>query len=265
MKTIKVILIILGAALISCREIGQKRSNEQTSSVQNSVLLSNPLSNLADEFVAGADSSVSLTTCDSIPAAFRVRSSDWLYYRGKRYILAETPLRKIFNNYETFFSFLPKIHSQYGWGLGYDDKPYQIVWLLEGDRLYVADINIDVARDENGEPRDIYGYAWEDIYAMMERNTGSRFDRTIPARDSTDLSLRFGLMPADWFSGTIFAKRYFYDTHGQNTMKQYEKWKQEPFQQLIFRDGYLKRVVNRLNSSDEAIHSSCFGKNEPMN
>lgn len=263
MKTIKVIFIVFGVALISCREVGQKRSNEQTFSVQDSVLLSNPLSNLADESVVGADSSVSLY--DSIPATFKVRSSDWLYYRGKRYILAETPLRKIFDNYETFFFFLPKIHSQYGWGLGYDDKPYQIVWLLEGDRLYVADINIDVARDENGEPRDVYGHTWEEIYAMMERNTGSCFDRIIPVRDSTELSLRFGLMPADWFSGTIFAKRYFYDTHGQNTMKQYEEWKQEPFQQLIFKDGYLKRVVNRFNSSDEATHSSRSGKNEPVN
>lgn len=211
--------------------------------------MSDPLYGLGDVPVSAADSALLAATLDSVPVTYRVRTSDWMYYKGERYFLTETPLQKRFSNYKTFFPFLPIIiTSQYALGLGYDDKPYAVRWLLEKDRLYLADIDIGIVRtEENPYPKDVYGHTWEEIYAITEQKTGARFDRTIPVPDSTGLYLRYGLMPADWFDGSVFVKQYFDADPRQNTMEEYEEWEQEPFQQLIFRNGRLLRVVNRPN------------------
>ena len=243
------IFLVLSMTLCFCGRAGRERSNGQTLSHQDSIPMPDPLYSLGNVPISAADSALLAATHDSVPVTYRVRTSDWLYYKGKRYILTASPLRERFSNYETFFPFLPIIVTlQYALGLGYDDKPYAVRWILEGDRLYLADIDVGIVRtEENPYPKDVYGHTWKEIYAITEQETGARFDRTIPVSDSTGLYLRYGLMPADWFDGSVFVKQYFNADPRQNTMEEYEEWEQEPFQQLIFRNGRLLRVVNRPN------------------
>ena len=120
------------------------------------------------------------------------------------------------------------------------DKRYNLVWLLDNDRLYLANVEIDSR---------MHGRTQEEINATMEQYLGARFKKNIPVGDSSGLDLRFGLMPADWIDGSIFVRQQFDAKPEEQGDKwgRYQEWKNSPFQQLIFEKGRLRGVINREN------------------
>ena len=125
-----------------------------------------------------------------------------------------TPLHGRIDGYAEFYPFLPAIAAQLELGGGKIDKRYTLVWLLENDRLYLANIEVN---------SDLCGHTQEEMNAMMERYLGARFKKNIPVGDSIGLDLKFGLMPADWLDGSIFVRQQF-DVRPEESERRWKRY-----------------------------------------
>jgi len=154
-----------------------------------------------------------------------------------------SPLQGRIADFDKFFPFLPAIAEQFGPGGGMTDKRYWLIWLLENDRFYLANIRVDSR---------MHGHTQEEMNAMMEQYLGARFQKNIPVGDSTGLDLRFGLMPTEWLDGSIFVRQeYLEPKKSEEKQKRFQEWESAPFQELIFKKGRLLHVINRENTKDK--------------
>lgn len=250
MNSIWNVLIVLAVLLSSCRYAQPQNQESPVAEKQKTTCLpDDPLYALGKENEAD-----SVAPDYTIPAFFNVRTTDRIYYKGKCYRPMYTPLHGRIDGYDKFYPFLPAIAEQFGPGGGMTDKRYYLVWLLENDRLYLANIKTD---------SHMRGHTQKEMNAMMEQYLGARFQKNIPVGDSTGLDLKFGLMPADWLDGSIFVRQKFNEPEEPgNGQKHFQEWENAPFQELIFKKGRLLQVVNRKNTKDRysVIHPALLKK-----
>ena len=238
MNRIWTTLAVLVVFMPSCRHVQPQNRELPVTEKQETIRLpDDPL------YVLGAESNADSISPDyTIPQFFDVLTTDRIYYKGKCYRPMRSPLHGRVDGYDKFYPFLPAIAEQFGPGGGMTDKRYYLVWLLENDRLYLANIKTDSR---------MRGHTQEEMNAMMEQYLGARFQKNIPVGDSTGLDLRFGLMPANWLDGSIFVRQKFNEPEEPgNRQKHFQEWENAPFQELIFKKGQLQQVVNRQNTKD---------------
>lgn len=216
---------------LSCGGGGQKRE------IASNVRITDSLRLLGEQSFHEDDS----FGRDAVPKSFVSRTNDFLYYKGGVYLLSESPLRAI-GDYKNIYPFLPKI-----WGdlktpgaSGKDDKSYTAYWFLSGKELYLTDVFIST----DLRATDIYGHTKEEILRMMERVTGGRFEKSGRIVSSEASVSVLGVMPAAWAEGIFYAKKVIELRNGKFDDEIYAQWKAEPFQRLVFHNGFLLSVTN---------------------
>jgi len=159
----------------------------------------------------------------------KLRTSDELYIYDDchKYLMNKSPL-SYFDGYKEMYKGHhfpeepPLITAELG-TIGFIDKPFRCIWLIKNKQLYLA--NIDFYYNDC-KKKDM-----NDKYSFMEQATGEKFD-TRYRNISIGSKKIHGLMPATWFSDTLFVKR-------SRSSENLETWKKKAYLQMVFEDGKL--------------------------
>lgn len=198
----------------------------------------------------------------------KLRTSDELYINGDddTYFMNKSPLsyfdgyKEIYKGYH-FPDEAPYITAELG-TMGYIDKPFRCVWLIENKQLYL--VRIDFYFDGiDDEKKGIYNK-----YSIMEQATGGKFE-TRYNNISVDSKKNHELMPATWFSDTLFVKK-------NRSSENLETWQKKAYLQMVFEDGILinmKGIVNKTEITkkidretiDRKIKQRKSNKNSSLN
>jgi len=120
--------------------------------------------------------------------------------------------------------------------VGYSEKEYTAYWILLDEQLYLC--KIDFPDSLNKE---------QTVYPAMEKFTGVCFSkRNAPSNDG--LGEIYGLMPATWFTDTLYVKKA---VTKEDPFMPLDSWEVKPYLQMTFNKGKLtsKKIV------DNKIHT----------
>lgn len=175
----------------------------------------------------------------------KVKTNDelYIYNDSDKYLMSYSPLshfdgyKKIYENHN--FPNDPVLVSFEFGTAGFGDKVYLCIWLIKNKQLYLANIFFNYSEIDDVEK------GRRDRFPIMEEFTGEKFDQ----RYKMLLGGRkiYGLMPATWFTDTIFVKKAF----NSNNIN-YEKWINSAYLQMIFEKGKLmdmKGIPNETKKS----------------
>lgn len=170
----------------------------------------------------------------------KVRTSDelYIYDDSHRYLMNKSPL-SYFDAYMKIYQGLNfrddpvLIHAEFG-TMGSDNKPFQCIWLVMNKQLYLANIIF------NDDKIDDVKKGRKDKYTIMEQETGEKFD-TRYKNIYTGTRKIHGLMPAIWFTDTLFVKKI-------RGSEDSETWLKQAYLQMVFEEGKLigmKGIANK--------------------
>lgn len=176
----------------------------------------------------------------------KVKTNDelYIYNDSDKYLMSYSPLshfdgyKKIYENHN-FPNDPVLISSEFGTS-GFGDKVYLCIWLIKNKQLYLANIFFNYSEIDDVEKRR------RDRFPIMEEFTGELFDQ----RYKMLLGGRkiYGLMPATWFTDTIFVKRA-YNSNNIN----YEEWVRSAYLQMIFEKGILMDMKGIPNETKKSV------------
>ena len=176
----------------------------------------------------------------------KVKTNDelYIYNDSDKYLMSYSPLshfdgyKKIYENHN-FPNDPVLISSEFGTS-GFGDKVYLCMWLIKNKQLYLANIFFNYSEIDDVEKRR------RDRFPIMEEFTGEQFDQ----RYKMLLGGRkiYGLMPATWFTDTIFVKR----AYNPNNIN-YEKWVRSAYLQMIFEKGILMDMKGIPNETKKSV------------
>lgn len=176
----------------------------------------------------------------------KVKTNDelYIYNDSDKYLMSYSPLshfdgyKKIYENHN-FPNDPVLISSEFGTS-GFGDKVYLCIWLIKNKQLYLANIFFNYSEIDDVEKRR------RDRFPIMEEFTGEQFDQ----RYKMLLGGRkiYGLMPATWFTDTIFVKRA-YNSNNIN----YEEWVRSAYLQMIFEKGILMDMKGIPNETKKSV------------
>lgn len=162
-----------------------------------------------------------------------LKTNDDFYFSGNHdyYLINKSPLAH-FSEYRSIYSADPNdiityrvLYNPprpYGWE-GVSEKQYIATWVLFDNRLYLCRVEI------HGERKDD-----KFLYPPMEKLVRKTFSKkNISNIDIPDPF--YGLMPAKWFTDTLFIKKA---NPLENPLPANE-WQVKPYQRLIFKKGKL--------------------------
>ncbi len=163
---------------------------------------------------------------DEFMYKFARNVSDYLYFDGdnSHYLISKSPL-SFFSWKEKAFDKYPEIQlveykSAYGGMLGFSGK-YHMSWLIKNNNLYMCNLSF---------------YTTElkpEYIKHIEYLADRKFDGKLADKDPKTPIGEYGLMPATWFSDTIYVKK------AKNFNEEIDVWKIKPYQRLIFQKGKL--------------------------
>lgn len=176
----------------------------------------------------------------------KVKTNDelYIYNDSDKYLMSYSPLshfdgyKKNYENHN-FPNDPVLISSEFGTS-GFGDKVYLCIWLIKNKQLYLANIFFNYSEIDDVEKRR------RDRFPIMEEFTGEQFDQ----RYKMLLGGRkiYGLMPATWFTDTIFVKRA-YNSNNIN----YEEWVRSAYLQMIFEKGILMDMKGIPNETKKSV------------
>jgi len=176
----------------------------------------------------------------------KVKTNDelYIYNDSDKYLMSYSPLshfdgyKKIYENHN-FPNDPVLISSEFGTS-GFGDKVYLCMWLIKNKQLYLANIFFNYSEIDDVEK------GRRDRFPIMEEFTGEQFDQ----RYKMLLGGRkiYGLMPATWFTDTIFVKR----AYNPNNIN-YEKWVRSAYLQMIFEKGILMDMKGIPNETKKSV------------
>lgn len=107
---------------------------------------------------------------------------------------------------------------------GNSEKEYIATWLLLNTRLYLCSVHFpfEAKRDD------------KIVYPPMEKFTGKRFNK----KNILNIEIGehiYGLMPATWFSDTLYVKK----ANAEKVPLQREVWQKKHYLRMIFKKGKL--------------------------
>lgn len=107
---------------------------------------------------------------------------------------------------------------------GNSEKEYIATWLLINTQLYLCRIHFPFERKRNDEI----------VYPLMEKFTGKCFKRkNIPNIEISGPI--YGLMPADWFTDTLYVKK----ANPKKEPLNRDIWQKKQYMRMIFNKGKL--------------------------
>jgi hypothetical protein len=183
----------------------------------------------------------------------KVKTDDelYIYTDSGKYLMSHSPLspfdryKNIYQNHN-FPKYKVLTTDEFG-TTGSDDKVYQCIWLIKDKQLYLANIlfnNNEIDDVEKGR---------KDQFLIMEKFTGEKFDtRYKMVLGGKEI---YGLMPATWFTDTLFVKKAFNPKRGldyESYAKNFEKWIKSAYLQMVFEKGKLiemKGIPNETKTS----------------
>ncbi len=224
------LIMIMVIALNACHN-----NTKDNSSIKSNI---NEESDLASNLSETASNT--LATCANLNIIAKTVDKLYIESDSSFYLMLKSPLDQ-FDNYKNLYDDFPKVQMvEYTVSAGEVlplDNRYYCWWSLKNNMLYLGDILFFSL--DNGNIN--YVFPNNKHYRLMEKLTDVAFDKSLPAlpnfynRSSTFKNE--GMMPALWFSDTLFVKeRRKYD-------EDYELWKEKPCKQLIFKRGKLQETI----------------------
>jgi hypothetical protein len=172
---------------------------------------------------------------------FHANTVDGIYWKGRMYMCNVSPLSSYFSlsplgDYKALYDDLPSYHV-YTSLPRTADKNYVANWIIINKHLYLFDvgpyitidsiINVDISR--------------------VEKFLNTKFSKDIlPVSDKKDKRFKNGVIPAVWFTDTLYIKRF--PNEGEDALE--NEYKNEKFTRLVFDKGRLieeRTVSNMLN------------------
>ncbi len=189
-----------------------------------------------------------------------LKTSDELYIgdHADKYLMNKSPL-SFFKGYKSIFggdskenkepkeikkpkgiifiteSITPYPAIRYG-SVGKSEKDYTAYWILLDEQLYLCKIDFpdSVMKEQTA-------------YSDMEKFTGMRFSkRNAPSNDG--LGEIYGLMPATWFTDTLYVKKA---VTKEDPFMPLDSWEVKPYLQMILN----KRKLISKETVDNKIHT----------
>jgi hypothetical protein len=173
--------------------------------------------------------------------SFWANTEDDFYWNGTKYLCDVSPLYQL-GGYKDVYDGFGDCHHFYGIPKS-QDKNYIAFWTIIDDMLLLYDVRKSCAIPESGDDNLDAGY--------IEKFLNAKFSKDflpIPARK--DERFKNGVIPAVWFTDTLYIKRHpdgkkWYDL---------DKYNKESFTRLTFDKGRLmeeKQVeyIERLDKS----------------
>ncbi|MDD4697834.1 MAG: hypothetical protein PHR52_09905 [Fermentimonas sp.] len=156
--------------------------------------------------------------------SYLLNTSDELYIYGdnSNYLMNKSPL-SYFKGYKSLYSdndgLVIVVEADFLGASGRrSEKEYEAVWLLKNKQLYLCKIFFWSSRQTD-----------ESTYQKMEKFTRQSFNKkTFNISAPEDI---YGLMPAKWFSDTLYVKK-------ANRILS-RTWQEKPYHKLIFKKGKL--------------------------
>jgi len=178
-----------------------------------------------------------------------VRTSDelYIYNDSDMYLMSKSPL-SVFDGYKMIYENRDLtdvlITAEFG-TMGLKEKQYRGVWLIKNKQLYLCDILFSGGKTEEVNLRG----ERNDQYTLMEQLTGEKFNTKYNKISLGGIEI-YGLMPASWFTDTLFVKKSF-----RSNSIGYERWKEDgedwfkkAYLRMVFEKGILidmKGIVNK--------------------
>ena len=136
-----------------------------------------------------------------------------------------------FDNYRKIYPNIPFFHVQSSQPK-FQDKNYTANWTIVNDRLYLYDIEFFSQRFYlNKKESKIFDEEYPIRFQAIEQLTGKKFQQ--------DKSLDKEVIFADWFSGTMYLKRYQDDDDKSSVDCDYLC---EPYHKITFQNGKIVSV-----------------------
>ena len=171
---------------------------------------------------------------------FFARSNDELEWHDTIFLVGESPL-SFFDNYKKIYPNVPEYEIKNLFP-NWHEKNYMPKWTIVNGLLYLLDIDFLGRNDKFLDPeyekkrKEPYDREYPIRFQAVEDLTGKKFLH-LPALNKKAIF-------ADWFSGTLFIKRY--------PEKDEDPWggkyKNEPFYKLVFENGIIvsKETTNYM-------------------
>ncbi|MEA4917835.1 hypothetical protein [Proteiniphilum sp.] len=188
-----------------------------------------------------------------------LKSNDILFIENDndQHIMGRSPLfmlkgyKGVYKNHD-FPVQMPRYFQEW-FSQGPYDKEFQCIWLIKDEQLYLTRVLFDNVEIDQGR---------KDQYAIIEQFTGEKFDTrynnisegdNIRAKEDE----RYGLMPATWFSDTLFVKKTYNTAYNKETWQEDQlEWVKKDYIQMIFKNGKLvktKKVANKVKRVPRVI------------
>lgn len=162
--------------------------------------------------------------------------SDYLYFEddAEKHLINNSPLsffpwkEKAFDKFSEIQ--MAEYRPLYGGLLGHSGK-YNIIWLVKNKKLYMSDLHLYTA---DLKPEHI---------KHIEKLTGRKFNRSYADADSKTPIGEYGILPATWFTDTLYVKKI------RKPKDDIDVWKMKPYKQLIFEKGELVSIKEIFNKT----------------
>jgi hypothetical protein len=190
-------------------------------------------------FFFSANKSLSQTKIYS----FAAHTNDEVYWKDTRYMCDISPL-SYFTGYEYVYGDYD-ICETYSTLPKYPDKNYIAHWTIIDDMLYMYDVKNACAIFENDDDKLDNSF----IEMFLKVKFSKDF---LSETDKKNERLKNGVIPAIWFTDTLYIKRY--PKEGENSWR--DEYRLESFTRLIFDKGHLidEELVRFIERRDKSFY-----------
>jgi hypothetical protein len=173
-----------------------------------------------------------------IASDFFAHTVDEIYWKGTKYMCGFSPLSPL-NGYGQVYKDYTDCDIDYGIPM-VADKNYAAFWTIIDSMLYLYDMDLICTTQNRLKPDP----------ANMEKFLNATFSKNLlPKSDRKDERYKNGVIPAVWFTGTLYVKRFPQEEKGEAFWK--EEYRDEKHSRLKFDKGRLteERLVSVENPS----------------
>jgi hypothetical protein len=168
-----------------------------------------------------------------------------LYWKDTMFMCNDSPL-SLFTGYDSVFREYNDCRIDYEGILKVSDKNYYAFWTIIDNMLYLYDVKYACARDSI----EYKNFKRDSIETFLN----AKFSRDIlPKSAKKDEHFKNGVIPAVWFSDTLYIKR---NLELREVRESDIEYLNEPFTCLIFKERRFvgEKIVSSMNKN------KCTGK-----
>jgi hypothetical protein len=172
------------------------------------------------------------TFCQSF--TFIAETVDKVYWKETSYMCSISPLSSL-TGYKSVYKELSDCEVDFDRPV-FKDKNYTAYWTIIGNRLYLYDVDYLCAFDNDSKCNLV----------NIEKFINTKFSKkNLSESDRKDEHLKNGVIPAVWFTGTLYIKRD--PNKGEHFWK--NEYRNEKFTRLVFDKGHLieEKTVSNMN------------------